>query len=341
MRKKVLFLIGVMLVFSMVGYLVCHAAGSKQITAEKKEVKVVTSFYPIYVMAQNLFSQTEQVEVANLTENQTGCLHDYQLTAKDMKLLSDAEVFLLNGAGMELFLEDIAAEYAELPMIITTTGLMLLEGNGHSHGAVEEDSYENESETAQEETEHAKAEHEDNVHAENGHAWMDIERYRAQVLYTKSELERLFPQYSEALSSAYEEYDEKLRELLEEKEQLEAVTRGKYVVLFHDAFAYLAESLSMEVIGSVALDEETVPSAGEIAELIEEIRYHGEAWILIEEVYASHAEKIVAETGARVIYLNPLVTGDGSKDSYVTGMKENFETLKREINDRLLKETTE
>jgi len=84
----------------------------------------------------------------------------------------------------------------------------------------------------------------------------------------------------------------------------------------------------MEVMMAVSLDEETVPSAGEIAEMIEEIRYHGYAVILIEEAYGEYADKIMAETDAEVVYVDPLTTGDGKADSYIVGMMKNLNAIR-------------
>ena len=56
---------------------------------------VVTSFYPVYIAAKNVIGDVEGVELHNLTEPQTGCLHDYQLTPQDMISLSHADLFLL------------------------------------------------------------------------------------------------------------------------------------------------------------------------------------------------------------------------------------------------------
>ena len=103
------------------------------------------------------------------------------------------------------------------------------------------------------------------------------------------------------------------------------------MVIFHEAFAYLAESLDMEVLMALSLDEETVPSAGEIAEVIEEIKYHGTALILIEESHAEYAEKIKAETAAAVVFLDPLTTGDGAADSYLAGMQANLEAVREAV----------
>lgn len=321
LKKKLAFLLSVMLVFSVAGYAVCAAAGPKQIDEKEGETMVVSSFYPMYVLTKNLLAEAEAVTVANLTENQTGCLHDYQLTSEDMKLLAEAEAFVINGAGMELFMEKILSEMEKLPVIEASAGIELLAEVGHMH--------------EQEESDHA------HDHEENGHVWMDVERYREQAVNVCTELVTLFPEEKDAILSAWKAYDAKLLTLSAGVEELREKTEGIYVVVFHDAFVYLADSLGMEVIAVLALDEETVPSAGEIAEVIEEIHHHGETWILIEEQYASHAEKIVKETGAKVLYLDPLVTGEEDADGYLTGMQRNLEKIKKESSDGKVLETTE
>ena len=88
-------------------------------------------------------------------------------------------------------------------------------------------------------------------------------------LSAMKELKKLDALQSEAYVEAYLAYDKKLEELSEEIRKLSDETAGIPVVLFHEAFAYFADSLGMEVLAERALDEETVPSAGGIAEVIE------------------------------------------------------------------------
>lgn len=88
---------------------------------------VVTSFYPMYVAAENVIGDVEGVTLENLSEPQTGCLHDYQLTAADMKLLSKADVFIVNGGGIESFLSDVAESYPNLKIIQACDGIELLQ----------------------------------------------------------------------------------------------------------------------------------------------------------------------------------------------------------------------
>jgi len=325
-KKKLGFLLGVMVFLSFIGFFVCLAAGSEKKLNKDGEFLLVTSFYPMYVLAENLTAGTADVTVSNLTENQTGCLHDYQLTSRDMKLLDRADAFLINGAGMELFLEKVMESDGELPIIEASRGIALLEGVVHDHA--EEDGHQ-----AEHEADHDEASHEehDHAHAENGHVWMDVERYRKQLATVTKELQELMPKQADALLAVATVYDNKLQVLSEGVKDLKEHTEGVHVVIFHEAFAYLAESLGMEVLMALSLDEETLPGPGEIAEVIEEINYHGTALIFIEEEYVSYADKIMAETDAEVVYIDPLTTGDESADSYLSGMWENLSAIRQAV----------
>lgn len=309
LKKKLLFLLSIMLLLSLAGYAVCGSIKRESGASQGKtaRVQLVASFYPIYVLAENLIAEASDTVVENLTQNQTGCLHDYQLTARDMRLLSDADAFLINGAGMELFIEQVAERCPELFVITATQGIELLKGMEHDHDHADK--------TGEQEQE------------ENGHVWMDVERYRTQALVLTLGLKELDVSQAEAYETAYRKYDETLKELSLQVQELAVKTTGVPVVLFHEAFAYFADSLGMEVLAELALDEEQVPSAGEIAEVIEEIRYHGTALLLIEEGYVSHAQKIVEETGAVIVCIDPLVIGDGAPGSYVLSMKKNLEAV--------------
>ncbi|MCL6646213.1 MAG: metal ABC transporter substrate-binding protein [Dehalococcoidia bacterium] len=55
----------------------------------------------MYITTINIVGDVPGIRVVSMTGPVTGCLHDYQLTPDDVKRLSDAEVFVVNGAGME------------------------------------------------------------------------------------------------------------------------------------------------------------------------------------------------------------------------------------------------
>ena len=318
-KKKLGFLLGVMVLLYLAGYLVCLTMGSEKKVNKDETFLLVTSFYPMYVLAENVTAGVEGIEVTNLTENQTGCLHDYVVSPQDMRRLDEADAFLINGAGMELFLEKIMKNSPKLPVIEASHGIPLLEGKEHDH------------EEEEQESGHDGHGHEEHSHAANGHVWMDVERYRVQLAAVTKELRDLMPKQADAISQAAAAYDNKLQVLAEGVKDLKEHTEGIHVVIFHEAFAYLAESLGMDVLMAFSLDENSEPSPGEITEAIEEINYHGTALILIEKEYASHANSILADADAKVVYINPLTTGDGAADSYLSGMWENLNAIRQVV----------
>lgn len=139
----------------------------KQGQAKGGNLLVVTSFYPMYVATENVIGDVEGVTLENLSEPQTGCLHDYQLTAADMKLLSKADVFIVNGGGIESFLSDVAESYPDLKIVQACDGIDLLES---AEGTEESDSNDSSSDTGADSDEHLNenedAHVEDNAHSE-------------------------------------------------------------------------------------------------------------------------------------------------------------------------------
>lgn len=92
-----------------------NASGNIKNTDEADDIlTVVTSFYPMYIATLNIVDGVEGVRLENLSEPQTGCLHDFQLTPEDMKLLSTADVFVINGGGIESFMSDVARRIRSL-----------------------------------------------------------------------------------------------------------------------------------------------------------------------------------------------------------------------------------
>lgn len=333
MKRKLSYLLSVMLVISLASYGIIKLKGNNKQTVEEG-LTVVTSFYPMYIAALNIADGIDGVNVINLTENQTGCVHDYQLTTKDMRTLSGAEVVILNGAEMEEFLEDIISQHEELKVIDSSQGMEFLTGTSHNHfGESHTEGEESETEHSEEHLEeHSQESSEEHVHTHsniNGHVWLNLDRYKTQIQTITEGLCK----YDEVHATMYQKnanrYLEKIEKLKTEMDSLKAVSKGVEVIIFHDSFAYLAEELEMEVVHAVDTDGETALSAGEIAEVIEEIKLHDIKYLFTEAQFEhTIADRIEAETGATVYVLDSLVSGDREKDSYLKGMKQNMKILK-------------
>lgn len=98
MKKKYGFVFIMLLVITLVCTgVIALGMGDEKIAEENTDLTIVTSFYPMYVATLNVVDGVEGIQLKNLSEPQTGCLHDFQLTTADMKLLSTADVLIVNG----------------------------------------------------------------------------------------------------------------------------------------------------------------------------------------------------------------------------------------------------
>ena len=126
--KRIISLMLILLLLPLAG---CGAAA--------EEVSVMATFYPVYILAENVLENVEGVTLSSMTPPSTGCLHDYQLLTSDMRALAKAQALLINGAGMESFLPDVESQFPNLKVIDCSQGVELLEEGEteekhHDHG---------------------------------------------------------------------------------------------------------------------------------------------------------------------------------------------------------------
>jgi zinc transport system substrate-binding protein len=99
------------------------AAAERPVDGNRKVLNVVTSFYPVYIATINVTRGIPGVEVTNMTKPGTGCLHDYVLKPEDLKIVGEADVFIINGAGMETFLDDVIKQQKNIKIIEASEGI--------------------------------------------------------------------------------------------------------------------------------------------------------------------------------------------------------------------------
>mgnify|MGYP000450059746 FL=1 len=298
-------------------------AEQKKEQAKDEDLLVVTSFYPMYVAAENVIGDVEGVTLENLSEPQTGCLHDYQLTAADMKLLSKADVFIVNGGGIESFLSDVAESYPDLKIVQACDGIDLLEsaeGTGESHNDL----------SSNEDADHDDHDHSEHSHGdENAHVWMNLADYQIQVQNICNGLSEADSAHAEQYAKNAQTYQGKVQELQQEAAELASQIASQPVVIFHEAYEYIVQEYGLQLAGEMNLDEERQVSAGEVADILHSIEDNHVSVVLAEELYGTDMGEMVAkQSGVKVVYLDTLTRGDYSADSYLEGMRSNIEQLK-------------
>ena len=309
------------------------AAGEINTDEADDMLTVVTSFYPMYIATLNIVDGVEGVRLENLSEPQTGCLHDFQLTPEDMKLLSTADVFVINGGGIESFMSDVAKAYPKLDVVEACEDVALLSeddvdsDHDHNHEAdTESDSDHDHDHEADAESDSA---HDHDHGDENAHAWMSVPRYRTMVQTIASRLAEKDAKHADEYYANAKAYDAKLAVLEEKINSLKSLTAGQNIIIFHEAYEYVADDFSMNACYLLDLDEERSVSAGEIKQVISAIKDDKVSVILAEELYGkSMGDTVSRETDVHVIYIDPLNRGEYDKDSYLDGMEQNIELIK-------------
>lgn len=283
---------------------------------------VVTSFYPMYIATLNIVDGVDGVRLENLSEPQTGCLHDFQLTPEDMKLLSTADVFVINGGGIESFMSDVAKAYPKLDVVEACEDVALLSEDADTES--ESDHDHDHDADAESDSDH------DHDHGdENAHAWMSVPRYRTMVQTIASRLAEKDAKHADEYYANAKAYDAKLAVLEEKIDSLKSLTGGQNIIIFHEAYEYVADDFSMNACYLLDLDEERSVSAGEVKQVIGAIKDDGVSVILAEELYGkSMGDTVSRETDVHMVYIDPLNRGEYDKDSYLDGMEHNIELIK-------------
>ena len=295
---KILSLLLLVLSVALVG---CSGADKG---AEKKSAepfRIVTSFYPMYVATINITDGVDGVEVYNMTKPQTGCLHDYQLMTEDLKTLEKADAFVINGAGMEDFMDKVTEQQKKLKVIDASRGIELI--------------------------------HDDE--GDNPHVWLSVTDEIAQVRNIADQLKEADPAHADKYEKNAAAYIEKLTALKNEMHAALDNVPHKDIVTFHEAFPYFAKEFNLNIIGVVEREPGTEPTPTELQETIEQVNALPTKVLFTEPQYSpAAAETIARETGAKIYTLDPVVTGEATpaaKDAYIDTMKKNMKVLQEAL----------
>ena len=268
---------------------------------ENTNLKIVSSFYPIHIITMNLVEGAQNVKEVSLTQNNVGCLHNYTLSTLDMKKIENANIFIQNGLGLENFMDKILQANKDVKIIDSSANITnTLQNN-------------------------------ENV---NPHIWTSIENYTKQVETISQKLCEYNPENSLIYKTNCEKYVQDLNELKAKYDEQLSKLNSKKAICLDEALVYLTNSIKMDVTYIETNHEESTLSADTMKNIIEKMKKENIKLIFIgEEDNLSNAQTLANETGAQIIKLNSLLSGENNKGEYINAMTENLEIL-REIGEK-------
>ena len=324
MKNKFLFVLLLLISISVVSF--CSTffyVKYNKVEVVETDMLIMTSCNPVYLAACNVVGDIDGITVENLSQPTTGCLHDYTLTTEDMKNLAAADVLIVNGGGMEGYLEDVIAAYPDLTIIDT------FEAVEDTYPIIAEAEDEEEHE---EEHVHGEEGEEHHHHGEfNSHIWMSEEIYAGQVIAIADGLADIDEAHATEFKANANSFNDIMKSHID-KSGLDEVLAGENVAVLHEAFAYTAQSLGANVVATMDLDEERQVSAGEVSSFIDSINKNNVKVVFAEYDYGHAMGKLIEEqTDAKVVYLETLVHGTYDKDDYITVLSKNYALIQNSL----------
>lgn len=297
---------------------------------EDETLHILATTYPIYLFTTAVVGDTEGVDVDLLVNAQTSCLHDYTLTVKDMKAIEQADVIIMNGAGLEDFMADALA-HSDATVIDCSENITLLptlehEGHdGHDH----EEEY-------------------------DPHYWMDPNRAEKVMEHIAAELSELDASnaalYQAGVSGAIESLRSLQDHVLEVLQKHLTPWRGAAqpyfdnpmtsympspllfwpkLITFHDGFQYFAYACGLDLLKAIEEEEGATASAAEIKEITALIEENHIPAIFVEKNGSRKTADVIArETGCKVYELDMLMSGNGEGiQPYIDAIDKNLTTI--------------
>jgi zinc transport system substrate-binding protein len=283
--------------------------------AEPTKLRILTSFLPIYCFTANVAGDLAEVE--NLLPANVGP-HDYQFATRDLRKLSGAQLFVVNGLGMEDWLAKalkaakgsktatVIEAFADVPkerLISSVPHIHLPGERGHHH-------------------------HD----GPNPHLWLDPTLAAHAVTNILAALQKADPKNAVAYAANAGRYIKRLHALDRDLAAALAPAKGRRIVTYHHAFPYFTDRYELNLIGVIEEVPDVEPSAKYLAALQKVIRDKNVKIIFTEPQFLPKvAQRISKDTGVPLAELDTLETGPLKPTAYEEGLRRNLDTVVKHL----------
>lgn len=293
------------------------AAGAQQ---EGGKLKVVASFYPMYEFSKSVGGKRASVSVLIPPGVEP---HNFEPTPSSIKKLSEADVFVLNGAGMEHswahgLIEGLGN--GKLVVVEASEGAELIATSGHHHDEAERE-------------EHV-VEKERHDHGEyDPHVWLSPKLAQRQVENIRDALIAADPEGEEYYRANAAAYSAKLDALDAEFRAVFSACKKKEMLITHATLGYFCREYGCIQIPIEGVSHEGEPSPAELASIVEQARAHNVTAVYFESLVSPRtAQTLANEIGGKVLVFNSVhgVTAEEEARGagYVLLMEENLQGIR-------------
>jgi zinc/manganese transport system substrate-binding protein len=265
------------------------------------KLPVVATFSILADFARNVGG--DRIDVAALV-GPDGDTHVYQPKPADAEKLSAARLILVNGLGLEGWIDRlIKASGARAPVIVATKGI------------------------------NPQKMREEGRIGLDPHAWQSIANAKIYVANIRDGLIAADPGGEAVYRANADDYLGKLGALeAEVKREIAKIPAGRrQIITTHDAFGYFGTAYGFRFIAPEGVSTETEASARDVAKIIRQIKAQKIPAVFLENVTDVRLmQSIASESGAKIggtLYSDALSPPAGPASTYIDMMRNNVREL--------------
>ena len=277
---------------------------------------VVTSFFPVHCWAVNVAGANARVE--NLLPP-GGEPHDYAFKVSDARKLAGADLVVVNGLGLEVWLPRflLTAKPHTNRIVFATAGINapLIFGEHHHHHSHRGDEHDA---------------HEQGAEQPNEHTWLDPVLAVVGVSNILLALQRADPSHAINYASNAQAYTARLHKLDVDLRQMLSHITNRTIVTYHDAFPYFARRYGLEVAGVVETVPEVNPTPKYLSRLGRTMRERDLRVIFVGPGGKTRvAQRIARDLRVELAELDTLESGPLTPSAYEERMRRNAAVLQK------------
>lgn len=241
-------------------------------TKNPKQIKVMTSFYPLYFFT--LAIGKDSIQVNNLTPSGSEP-HDYKPTTQDMRRIEESNLLIVNGAGLEPWVGKLQYDLVKNHIEIVSIAEHIIDEKGEK--------------------------------IPDPHMWLDPLLAQQAVLIITQALVKINPPHALFYNTNSKILTDKLNTLDQEFRHGLQNCAQKYIIISHATLGYVSTryKLKQVAIQGVIPDEE--PSPQKLADISTFAKANNVHYIFFENPISHRlTDTIAQEIGAQTLLFNPL-----------------------------------
>jgi len=319
MRKGLLFTV-ITVIFVMITAIGCSKKQEEvgnEVTQDR--LKVYTSFYPLYYVANQIGG--EQLEVELVIPNGAE-VHSYEPSPRKLADLEESDIFFYNSVGLEPWGDKIVKNLKAVGVktVKVSESVELIKFEEHDH-----------------EAEHShEAEHLHEHGDYDPHIWLNPLNMIEIARVMKEEFIALDSSHKEFYNNNFADFADEMESLDRDYKDTLANKKQSYILVSHASFGYLAARYGLEQLAIAGISPHQEPSSKDLARLTDEAKEHGLKYIFMETLASPKTAQVLAqEANLEVLTLNPIagLTAQEQKqgEDYISIMKKNLSSLRKAL----------